>query len=88
MSEQWLPISDCPGDGDSIWVVVIEWDGVNTHVEYAQTWENGDGLYIHRYEGEDNDEFGERWPPNDIKKWQMCDVPEFIVETAGKAREI
>lgn len=69
----WLPTSDTPGDGDSIWVAVLEWDGVNTHVEYAQTFIDTDGLIVCRYEGE-----YEKWPPEDVLFWMPCDVPAFI----------
>jgi len=74
---KWLPTSEIPGDGDSIWIAVLEWDGVNTHVEYAQTFLDMDGLLIHRYEGE-KDGYGESWPPKDVLFWMPCDVPPFI----------
>ena len=74
---KWLPPTDEPGDGDSIWIAVLEWDGVNIHVEYAQTWVDVEGLFIHRYEGE-KDGFGEIWPPQDVLAWAPCDVPEYV----------
>ncbi len=73
----WLETTDSPGDGDSIWIAVMEWDGVNVHVEYAQTFLDVDGLLIHRYEGE-RDGYGEKWPPQDVLAWKECDVPQFV----------
>lgn len=71
---KWLPTSDLPGDGDSIWIAVMEWDGVNTHVDYAQTFLDVDGLIVHRHESKEY----EPWPPKDILFWMPCDVPPFI----------
>lgn len=59
--EQWRPPTEYPGDGESIWIHVLEHDGANTHTDYAQTFIDVDGLLIHRYEGE-RGEYGEPWP--------------------------
>ena len=72
MKSKWLPTSERPGDGESIWIAVMEWDGVNTHVDYAQTFIDTDGLIVHRYDGD-----YEQWPPKDVLAWMPCDVPEF-----------
>jgi len=76
MASNWLQATESPGDGDSIWIAIMERDGVNTHVEYAQTFLDVDGLIIHRYEGE-RDGYGEKWPPKDVLAWKECDVPLF-----------
>lgn len=78
--EQWRPPTEFPGDGESIWIHVLEHDGTNTHTDYAQTFIDVDGLLIHRYEGE-RGEYGEPWPPKDVIAWMPCDVPECKIQT-------
>lgn len=72
MNNQWLPVSEIPDSGDSIWIAVLEWDGKHTHVDYAQTFLYVDGLIVHRYDGD-----FEIWPPQDVLAWQLCDTPMF-----------
>lgn len=75
MSANWLPTTQIPGDGDSIWIAVLENDGESTHVEYAITFVDLDGLIVARREGL-SDTY-QQWPPRDVLCWMPCDVPEF-----------
>jgi hypothetical protein len=87
MPVPWLPPSENPGDGESIWIVVREWDGEHTHVEYAQTWHDVPGVLVHRYEGE-KDDYGEPWPPKDVIAWTPCDVPVYEEPERGRAENL
>jgi len=71
----WNTPDTKPGDGDSIWVEVIEHDGVNRHVDYAVTWVDHDGLQVRRFE-QNSRLFCQSWPPDDVIRWCHCRVPE------------
>ena len=71
----WNTPDTKPGDGDSIWVEVIEHDGVNRHVDYAVTWVDHDGLQVRRFE-QNSRLFCQVWPPDDVIRWCHCRVPE------------
>ncbi len=75
MDSEWLPVTELPGDGESIWIVVREHDNKNHHVDYAVAWVDTDGLLVHRYEGEKT-QFGEHWPPGDVLVWMPAHIPE------------
>jgi hypothetical protein len=75
---RWNTPDTKPGDGDSIWVEVIEHDGVNRHVDYAVTWVDHDGLQVRRFE-QNSRLFCQIWPPEDVMRWCHCRVPESSV---------
>lgn len=75
---KWLRTSETPGDGESIWLAVLEWDGTNTHVEYAIAFYDVDGVIVSRSERDKGTEQYQKWPPPDVLFWMPCDVPEFI----------
>jgi len=83
---KWLPVSDFPGDGMSIWIAVLEHSGQHVHTDYAQTFVDYDEhghrrLFIARYEGErlkDNSlTLSTIWPPHDVLAWRECDTPYY-----------
>lgn len=69
----WKRTTETPGDGDSIWVAVLEWDGKNTHVDYAVTYLDVDGLRIKRSEEREE----EAWPPQEVLAWMPCEMPDY-----------
>ena len=71
MKMNWKPTTETPEDGESIWIFVREWDGVNRHVDYAVAFIDVDGWQVKRSE---NDE-SEAWPPDDVTHWMPVDVP-------------
>lgn len=75
MKNEWITTSECPGDGDSIWIVV---SGLDVHVEYAQTWVEDDFLWVHRLDGEYEGSPG-KWPPLDVLFWKRCEMPKVDI---------
>lgn len=72
----WRPIEEQPGDGESIWVAVREWDGVHTHTEYAIAFLDMDGLIVNMCEGDRQDQYVQ-WPPKNALAWMPCNIPEW-----------
>ena len=71
---RWRSMQELPEDGDSIWLAVLEWDGKNTHVDYAVAYREIDGTVLKRYEQNDD----EIWPPKDCLAWKPCIMPNFV----------
>ena len=67
----WREMSELPCDGDSVWLVIREWDRKNYHVDYAIVFFDTDGPIVKRYE---SDEY-EHWPPNEAIAWMECSMP-------------
>lgn len=75
---EWRQTSVKPDDGESVWLVVREWDGVNFHIDYGQVFADTDGLQLRRFEGVPrSNEYCEAWPPKDVIAWMPCNVPEY-----------
>ena len=71
----WISVEErLPESGEQLWVVVVEWDRIHRHVDYAVTFDDIEGLMVHRKE-DDYDEYGVKWPPKDITHWMVADVP-------------
>jgi hypothetical protein len=67
----WREMSELPCDGDSVWLVIREWDQKNYHVDYAIVFFDVDGPIVKRYE---SDEY-KHWPPNEAIAWMECSMP-------------
>lgn len=69
---EWKSVEERPEDGESIWMVIREWDGKHRHVDYGVAFIDTDGLIVHRCETGDY----VQWPPSDCEAWMPCEVPE------------
>ena len=68
----WREMSELPCDGDSVWLVVREWDQKNFHVDYAIVFFDTDGPIVKRYESKEY----EHWPPEEAVAWMPCIMPD------------
>ena len=68
----WHLMKDIPGDGESIWLEVLEWDQQNYHVDYAVVFYDVDGVVVKRFEKSEY----EIWPPSDASAWMPCSMPK------------
>jgi hypothetical protein len=69
----WLPVTETPESGQSIWAAVLEWDGENTHVDFGVVWDEVDGLNCKLSE-EDQTHL---WPPSHVIMWMPAEAPRF-----------